>query len=526
MHTPSTSLHDLPHGGKEIIDENAPLIQSGKMLSCTPTPHYVYHQGQYILDNEYSRSEEKLDSSISSSYQTSVFWPSVQLSSYSSAIKHKGSTHKFSRSSESVMMSLTEKLTDNCETSSWLAVGSIFPFLTGSAVCSMPFAIAAGGYASIAAIIIVSVLADSTGLILVDCLYEISPRTKLRKRVRLDYDEIAAAAWGKHGSRLTYFVQVSYLYATVIICIVLLGKSFYAVLDSCLQRAVPLSLTVVTAIISVAVIPTLFTKKLSVMGYFSMLSIISLVIGMVAVTAVFVQHNAMWAINASNIPIFNAEGFTLGLSMMFYAVIAHPVLPQIEGSMRNRSKYKNVIHFSYGFSAVLKIIFGTLGALTFGPATSSLVSLNVLKLNRPIAIVSNLAIGLYAIFIIPLELFVVSEAFDAITLKENSKFKGGRYQFLWILVTRSLMVAIGLGIAVSVPYFGLIIGVFGSLFGTLLAYIFPCLFHIQLKRKNLSGCQILSETLLMLLGTVIGVTGVYASVRGLVLAFTGEQVID
>ena len=129
-------------------------------------------------------------------------------------------------------------MTDDSETSSLLAVGNILPFLTTSAVFSMPFAIATGGYASIVAIILLSVLADFTGLILVECLYEISPRTKLRERVRRDYDEIAAAAWGKHGSRLTYLVQVSYLHATVIICLLLLGKSFYVVLETFLLRAI------------------------------------------------------------------------------------------------------------------------------------------------------------------------------------------------------------------------------------------------------------------------------------------------
>ena len=538
MGAPSTSLHDFPQGGEETLNESTPLIQSGTILSYNSTLYYTYHQTT-SLDNEYTRSEEKLESSIISGYETSVFWKSIQLSSYSSvttkqskdcifpAIKYEGSVQKCSLSSESVMFSLIEKVTDSRETSSLLAVGNILPFLMPSAVFSMPFTIATGGYATIAAIILVSVLADLTGLILIDCLYEISPNTKLRKRVRLDYDDIAVAAWGKHGSRLTYLIQVCYLYATVIIALLILGKSFHAVLDSCLQDAVPLPPAAITGIISIAVIPTLFTKKVSHLGYFSLLSIISLVIGMIAVTAVFVQHNAKWAINASKIPVFSSEDFMLGLSIMSYTLIAHPVLPQIEGSMRNRSKYKSVIHFSYGFSSVLKIIIGVLGALTFGPATSSLVSLNVSKLNRPIAIVSNLVLGVYATFIIPLELFVVSEAFDAITLKENSKFKNrGRYRYIWILLTRPLMVAIGLGIAVSIPYFGLLIGVLGSLLGTLLAYIFPCLFHIQLKWKNLSRCQILSETLLMLLGTVTGATGVYASVRGLVLAFTGESVID
>ena len=537
MDTSPPVLPDVISIDEAIMDENTPLIQTGATLSYIETAPYLDLQDD-LSDDSHSRSQGKSGSSINSDYQSSVFLPSFQCSGSSTATSKQSrrfvdrslaqsSTHRPLYGSRSVMVaSLVEKESADRGASFLLATGNVLPFLMSSAVFSMPFTIAAGGYASIAAMILLSVLADLTGIILADCLYEISPRSRLRKRICMDYVEIADATWGKHGSRLIYFVQVFFLYSADIVNLVLLGASFYGVLKAGLRHDISLSPTVISAIVSTVVIPSLFIQRLSYLGYLSLLSIASVVIGMVAVLVVFIQHYAKWRINAFSIPAFNQEGFTLGLSMMFYAIIVHPVLPQIEGSMQHRNKYKSVLHVSFALSSMVKIIIGVLGALTFGPATNTLVSLNVSKLNRPAGIVSNLALSLYAIFVFPLDLFVVCEAFDLITLKQNSKFKKGeKYHNIWILLTRPFLVGIGLGIAVVVPYFGLLIGVLGSLLGTLLVFIFPILFHVQLKWKSLSRHQIVSEIVLMLIGTAIGIVGLYASVEGLILAVSGKSVV-
>ena len=515
-----------------VLDENIPLIRSGTTYSYTESTRYLDSQEE-LADHEHSRSQDQFEPSVMTDYQASMFLPSLQLSSYSTIKQSKEcAEHVIAQSllersmfgSKSVVMSLVEKLSDDRGAAFVLTIGNILAFLLGSAIFSMPFTVAAGGYVFIAAIILVSMLADITGILLADCLYEISPRSKSLKRVRLDYLEIASAAWGKNGSRIINFVQVFYLFALGIVNLVLLGNSFYAVLEGSLQHGIPLSLTAISAIVAVIVIPSLFIQRLCYLAYFSVLSIISIFGGIIALLVVFIQHSEVWTINASKIPLYNEEGFALGLSIMFYTVIAHPVLPQVEGSMRHPTKYKAAAHIAFSSSSVLKAIVSILGALTFGPATSSLVSLNVSKLSRTAGIVCNLVLCLYAIFSFPLNLFVVCEAFDVITLTLKSKFrKGGKYHIVWILLTRPFLVAIGLGIAIVVPYFGLLVGVLGSLLGTFLVFIFPCLFHIQLKRKRLSRCKIISEIILMLIGTAIGITGLYASVRGLVLATRGVK---
>ena len=76
--------------------------------------------------------------------------------------------------------------------------------------------------------------------------------------------------------------------------------------------------------------------------------------------------------------------------------------------MKNPSDAPKAIHLSYFLSAILKVLIGVLGALTFGSNTNSIVTLNASKMNRIAEIVfaiSNIGFG---VFNFPLCMFVVA----------------------------------------------------------------------------------------------------------------------
>ena len=54
-----------------------------------------------------------------------------------------------------------------------------------------------------------------------------------------------------------------------------------------------------------------------------------------------------------------------------------------------------------------------------------------------------------------------------------------------MLLVRFIYVFLTLVLAVCVPHFDLLMGLTGSLTGALLSFIFPCIFHIYIKRLNL-----------------------------------------
>ena len=77
--------------------------------------------------------------------------------------------------------------------------------------------------------------------------------------------------------------------------------------------------------------------------------------------------------------------------------------------------------------------------------------------------------------------------------------------------------------AVYIPHFALLMGFTGSLTGTLLAFLLPCAFHLQLKRKEISWIDLLLDISIFTFGLFCAFTGLYFSIIGLYEAFHPSQ---
>ena len=73
--------------------------------------------------------------------------------------------------------------------------------------------------------------------------------------------------------------------------------------------------------------------------------------------------------------------------------------------------------------------------------------------------------------------------------------------------------------AVYIPHFGLLMGFTGSLTGTLLAFLLPCAFYIQLKWKDMTWIDLLLGVLIFLFGLFCAFLGLYYSLIGLYEAY-------
>ena len=507
-------------GGKDcdsVSDFSASSYETTTLLKsqCGTESSGTY----YDAISSFSCNNADIDSTeyqklVASNVHASVRMPSTRLSSYSSArksydyIKQNRSKMSLSRS---LMRSL--RVVNEEDVSMPLAIANLLPFLLGSATFALPYAVAMGGYATIPAFAIITILADVTGLLLVDALYD-ENRGVARRRVHMDYVEIAKAVAGKRGAQVLNFTLIFYLYAMNTVNLVLIGRCLYSVL----HHVIPLNLITTTAVFSCLVLPTLFIKTLANLAYLSMMSTICIITGGIASQVVFIRHHKDWTNNLHAIPIFDAEGFAFGTSVWFFMLICHSVVPQIENSMKEPRDYPKVLHISHLFSAIIKIYFSITGALTFGRATKPLVSLNIEELSGAASIVTNIALSGYAITSFPINFYVVCEIFDQFTLKNRHPrlTKGGKYYNIWVLMTRPGLIGIGLAVAVSLPYFGLLVGVIGSLLAIFLVFIFPCWFHLSLKRKSMPFWKTILEVLVMITGTAVGFAGLYASIKGLV----------
>ncbi|XP_065673086.1 vesicular inhibitory amino acid transporter isoform X2 [Hydra vulgaris] len=401
----------------------------------------------------------------------------------------------------------SNKFSSDRGASALLAMWNILPL--ASSVFSLPYCVAIGGYIVLPLIFVISIMADATGILLVDCMYEQSENNKERRKVHSNYVDIARSAWGKLGAKFMNFVLVFYLYTGCVLNILLIGKSMYDVL----QPHTSLSFTALTIIFSASVYPTLFVRKISVLSYLSMAGFTSLFVAVIAIMVAFLVEAGSWSIHMKEIPAINFKGLPLAISIITLTCVVHTVLPKIESSMKDCTKINQVLHQSFAVTAALKFFIASFGCFTYGLFTQSIVTLNVALDNEFAHITCALALLVYAVLNYPMGMFIVSEFVDSLTEKTVIEKK---YFYFWMAASRFILVSGTVAIAVFVPHFAIILALRGSLIGTSLVYIFPCYFHLKLKWKNLSVRQRSWDFLLLLTGVLFGVTGFYASVNRLI----------
>ena len=385
-----------------------------------------------------------------------------------------------------------------------LAMLNILPL--GTSIFSMPFCVMDGGYFVLVAIILISIMADASQTLLADCLYAISPKSKLRKRVHASYIDIARAVWGEKGGKMLSLTLVTYQFTGVVVNILILGKNVY----NLLHPFTSLSFGSVTAIFSVLVYPSLFIRKLTVLAYFSMTALTSLVVAVISIFVLFFIQSGNWKNHVNNIDVLHLDGFLFSLGIIMLSCATHSILPQVEGSMRDNTKINQAIHQSFLLTAILKFIMALFGSITFGLNTQTMITLNAASVNQSVNIISSLGLIGYAIFNYPLSMFLVSESIDSL-IDDTKIEKNKMLLYGWVAATRLITVSLSVVVAIVMPYFGVLLSIRGSVLGTCLMFIFPCYFHLKLKWKVLAKWRRCLEILLLICGTLIGVAGFYSA---------------
>ncbi|KAJ7386649.1 hypothetical protein OS493_006635 [Desmophyllum pertusum] len=487
-------------------NENTPLIRSTETAFDKSGSSFFTHNSKSFT-------------TTFTTSQASLFIPSFQFSLYSSVVSISRSLNQRSvaismngesSKSKSTTMTLFERLSEDGQATTILALWNMINMiLASSSVLAMPYTIALGGFAALFLILVIGFFDDITSVLLVECLYEISPKSRLRKRVRASYAEIAADVWGPMGGRLVDFITVSLSYCCCVLMVMVMGSSIMELLRS----LVVLSLQEWCLLCALAMLPTVFIKRLSILAWLSMLAVLAVFIIIFIVLGFSLGDSNTWALE--NIPSFNLNTFSVSLGIIMFSYCGHTVFPGIEGSMQEPKKYKKVSHGAFTSVTVMKFLVALFCCLTFGSNTQSIVILNLSSSYG--SILSKIATFLVIVniyFSYPLNMFVVSGTLDIVLLpKFPICYKDKRYNYLWVFVTRTILVFSTLGIAIAVPHFGLLMSIFGSLFGVCITLIFPCLFHLQLKWNKLRWYSKVFEMFIVLFGMAAGTLGlIYSSI--------------
>lgn len=377
-------------------------------------------------------------------------------------------------------------------------------FIEGIGFLAIPYALKEGGITALVAFIINPVIMWYMGTILSECLYDDDSQGR-KIRARSSYKDLGEALLPKYGG---YIVS-----SVVQLEVFLVGVSYLVLCASVMGHAlpyVPITELMWIGIAGALVVPTTFLKSLSQIAWLSVISVFALIAVVVSVVWYGADHTIEW--DLSTILFWDSEGVVMSLSIIIYSYGAYLIIPSLEGSMADKTKFSRALMLAYLVSMVLKLAFSVFGFLSFGVNTNEVILNNI-----PLGIVHITVSSFFAFSCImsyPLAIYpVIESAHNLVTTRiQNDKIPS----FLTYTLVRVTVVLGTVVVAILVPNFLVIISLMGSTGHCLGCYIFPCVLHIKMKYKQLKVHQICIESFLVFFGVILTIFGTAVSIKTLI----------
>ncbi|XP_031574488.1 vesicular inhibitory amino acid transporter-like [Actinia tenebrosa] len=418
------------------------------------------------------------------------------------------------------------------QSSSWHAAWNLFNMVEGTGILGLPYAVKEGGLVVIFGLAILALISNYTGQILISCLYETEEEAKAtddafsehennekdqtkvektvtRKRVRATYEDVGSVCFPYLGGKLVITVQILELIFVSTLYLVLCGSLLVHTFPD-----TPVSIRGWIAIGALVVLPTVFLKELSHVAWLSLFSTLALLVTVTAVTAYGIKVSERWDIDS--IKIGTMETCPVGIGIVLFSYAAHPLLPGIEQSLKNRSKFPFIMNISFLLAAVTKIIFSVTAYLAFSNKTKEVITNNL-----PAGAVRTVGCILLVINVLFSYAFPMFTVIQCITTSVVSKccVPDSSRITPFLIGLRVMLVVITLLAALLIPHFALLMSFIGNLTGTCLVFVFPPLFHLKLRKSVLPWWQIILNISIILFGIAAGSVGLFSSGTALVKAY-------
>ena len=385
----------------------------------------------------------------------------------------------------------------------WKAVVNLMSDIEGTGLLALPYVIAQSGLVAIAAMATLPFIAFYTGAILIDCLYEENDAGE-RVRVRSNFKQLGEACSPRFGGTIVSAIQLVELF---------LLASLYLVLFASLSKGIfpdlPLSDKVWMLIAAAVSLPTLFVKNLSQVAWMSLLSVIALMVAVVSVLAYGIAHEYSWA--PREILVWNIDEVPVSFAIIIFSYICHPVLPGVEASMENKSKYRTMLALSYFFVAIVKVVFSVCAFLSF----SSNIQ-DVIVNSLPVGVIRSLVnafLLLNVIFSYPFCVITIMKTIEESVSPDSFSCKIP--DLVWFIGIRVSSNFLTLLPAILIPHFALFMAFISSLTGSAVAFILPVFFHLVIKQHELKLYHYIFDISVLIFGFLAAALGLVYSGKSL-----------
>ena len=387
----------------------------------------------------------------------------------------------------------------------WKATLNIINFIEGVGFLALPFAVSKGGIATVGAFIIMPFIYWFTAKVLVECLYK-RHRVHGNVRVRSSWNEIGKAIWPRFGGTMVAAVQCFDL--TVI------ATSYLIVCGSLMESAfpsVPLTPALWTCIAAAVVLPSTFLKSLSQIAWLSVIGIAALLGTAGVILCYGATHQSQW--NLKNLLFWDTQGFLISLGIVMFSYGSAPIMPSVEESMADRSKFGRALALAYIAAVLFKLTFSIFGFLCFSFATDEIV-INNLPNSLPHVIVSVVFV-VSCLFSYALPLLAVFQCIEDSNTYFILQTKVRLPRLVFFAGLRILFVSVTLLAAAFIPHFGFLTSFFGNLSLPLFNCILPCAAHSFLRKRDLSCWQKTLDYIMILFGGLVSIFGTFVSSKAL-----------
>ncbi|WJX80682.1 hypothetical protein P8452_63648 [Trifolium repens] len=364
--------------------------------------------------------------------------------------------------------------------------------ISGVGILSVPYALASGGWLSLALLFFIAAVAFYSGILMKRCMEKNS-------NIRT-YPDIGELAFGKTGRLIVSISMYTELYLVSIGFLILEGDNLSNLFPIEEFQVVGLSIGAkqfFVILVALIILPTIWLDNLSLLSYVSASGVFASIIIILSIS---------WTGAFDGGDIVNWNGIPTAVSLYAFCYCAHPVFPTLYNSMRNKHQFSNVLIVCFILTTIGYASMAIIGYLMFGSKVESQITLN-LPLNK---ISSRIAI--YTTLVNPITKFALMATPITNALKDllPSTYKNNK---MTNIIVSTVLVISTVIVALSVPFFGSLMSLVGAFLSVTASILLPCLCYLRISgtyRKF--GFETFAIVVIILVAIVMGISGTYTSV--------------
>uniref|UniRef100_A0A803N0K0 Amino acid transporter transmembrane domain-containing protein n=1 Tax=Chenopodium quinoa TaxID=63459 RepID=A0A803N0K0_CHEQI len=365
--------------------------------------------------------------------------------------------------------------------------------LCGVGILSAPYAVKQGGWLSLSILLVFAILSFYTGLLLRHCL-DSAPGLQT-------YPDIGQAAFGRTGRIVISACCVEY--------IILESDNLASIFPNAHLNLFGCELgshLLFALAATLAVLPTCWLRDLSLLSYISVGGVIASVLVVLCLFWVGLVDQVGFVGKGSQL---NLSTLPVAIGLYGYCYSGHAVFPNIYTSMANRSQYPAFLLTSFMITTLMCAGAAVVGYLMFGESTESQFTLNM-----PSNLVAS-KVAIWTTVVNPFTKYALTMSPVAMCLEELIPSRHQKSHIYPILIRTALVISTLL-VGLTIPFFGLVMALIGSLLTMLVTLILPCACFLSILWEKVTYLQVSACVVIIAVGAVSSAFGTYSALSKII----------